>query len=143
MTKTSIPSQVDHTVVVADKKMYQVRRTLKRSWKKKNDSFSKKEDTLRTMRIIQKQGITELEGWTTQVLYPSSDIVDFTLLRRGANTVINPITEPLDSEEPSTRPPVSMEIDKIQSSSSVKNNQMGGAHQGMNDLTGHLNSQAP
>ncbi|KAK7290525.1 hypothetical protein RIF29_05014 [Crotalaria pallida] len=63
---------------------------------------------LHKMSNLQKQGVTGLEGYITQVVLPNSDMVDYALLKRGSNTVLNPV--PPDKAN-NAEPDGNMEID--------------------------------
>ncbi|KAK7257685.1 hypothetical protein RIF29_31835 [Crotalaria pallida] len=70
---------------------------------------------LHKMKTLQKQGITGLEGRFTQVTLPNPELVDYALLKRGMNTVLNPLTIPPDKDN-SSKSQGGMEIDMVSSS---------------------------
>ncbi|KAK7245082.1 hypothetical protein RIF29_39915 [Crotalaria pallida] len=74
---------------------------------------------LHQMRLLQKQGVSGLENMYTGVLLPNEETVDFALLNRGANTVINPASIPPD-KIPTSKSQLNMEIDVDPANNSLK-----------------------
>ncbi|KAK7268256.1 hypothetical protein RIF29_20951 [Crotalaria pallida] len=92
---------------------------------------------LHKMKILQKQGVTGLENKATQVIVPNPDMVDFARLRRGLNTVINPVTIPPDKDN-NTATQDCMDIDKASSSNVTTGIVRDASHPAVVDLEGQF-----
>ncbi|KAK7245384.1 hypothetical protein RIF29_40224 [Crotalaria pallida] len=73
---------------------------------------------LHKMKNLQKQGVTGLEGFMSHVIIPNPEMVDYALLNRGANTVLNPLPIPPDKDKTSDHQK-GMEIDLASSSLAI------------------------
>ncbi|KAK7243796.1 hypothetical protein RIF29_38608 [Crotalaria pallida] len=94
-------------------------------------------EILHRMKIMQKQGVTGIDNIATHVFLPDPDMVDFAHLRRGSNTVINPVTVPPDKTINSATQN-SMEIDKASSSSVYTGMERDASHPAGVDLEGQI-----
>ncbi|KAK7245915.1 hypothetical protein RIF29_40769 [Crotalaria pallida] len=66
------------------------------SEEQERNSKEKEVRVLHRMRTLMKQGHNGIDGFTTRVVLPNVEMVDFNLLQRGKNTVINPSPEQPD-----------------------------------------------
>ncbi|KAK7281186.1 hypothetical protein RIF29_08941 [Crotalaria pallida] len=92
---------------------------------------------LHKMRNIVRQGHNGIDNFTTHVVLPNAEMVDFDLLQRGQNTVLNLVPKPPDPATVVEGSPVldsgndgaiSMVIDSASTSSLQPNSQKDGLH---------------
>ncbi|KAK7270409.1 hypothetical protein RIF29_23518 [Crotalaria pallida] len=89
----------------------------------------KEQVILHKMRTLQKQGFSGIDNIATYVVLPNEESVDFDLLQKGKNTVINPIPKPPDPVEDEGGG-TEMLVDSLSLSSLQPKNQNDGFHQG-------------